>query len=62
MIELSAKIKLGGQLVATLIVVVYGGVQIDFINLPFGGRLEFGMLSIPITVLWISQELPMLLI
>lgn len=53
MIELSAKIKLGGQLVATLIVVVYGGVQIDFINLPFGGKLEFGMLSIPITVLWI---------
>lgn len=53
MIELSAKIKLGGQLVATLIVVVYGGVQIDFINLPFGGQLDFGMLSIPITVLWI---------
>ncbi|TYR80140.1 undecaprenyl/decaprenyl-phosphate alpha-N-acetylglucosaminyl 1-phosphate transferase [Priestia megaterium] len=53
MIELSAKIKLAGQLVAALIVVVYGGVQIDFINLPFDGRLEFGILSIPITILWI---------
>ncbi|REJ10207.1 glycosyltransferase family 4 protein [Halobacillus trueperi] len=50
--ELSAKVKLGGQLLATLVVVL-GGVQIDFINLPFGGQIEFGYLSIPITILWI---------
>jgi len=50
--ELSAKVKLAGQLVAA-IVVVMGGVQIQFINLPFGGEIEFGFLSIPLTILWI---------
>ena len=50
--ELSARVKLVGQLIAAFIVVL-GGVQIEFINLPFGGELEFGPLSIPITILWI---------
>ena len=49
---LSAKVKLLGQIVAA-IVVVMNGVVIEFINLPFGGMLEFGILSIPITILWI---------
>lgn len=53
MYELSAKIKLLGQLGAAAIVVVMGGVQVSYINLPFGGQLEFGMLSIPITIFWI---------
>ncbi|MCP3031449.1 undecaprenyl/decaprenyl-phosphate alpha-N-acetylglucosaminyl 1-phosphate transferase [Halobacillus sp. A1] len=52
LVEVSPKIKLLGQLLATG-VVIYGGVQVEFVNLPFGGQLEFGMLSIPITVLWI---------
>ncbi len=51
--ELSAKVKLAGQLLAALVVVVYGGVQINFVNLPFGGTIEFGYLSIPLTILWI---------
>jgi UDP-GlcNAc:undecaprenyl-phosphate GlcNAc-1-phosphate transferase len=51
--ELSAKVKLINQLAAALIVVIWGGVQVNFINLPFGGILEFGWLSIPITILWI---------
>ncbi|WP_181347244.1 MraY family glycosyltransferase [Thalassobacillus sp. CUG 92003] len=50
--ELSAKVKLGGQLVAAVIVVI-GGVQVEFINLPFGGEIQFGYFSIPITILWI---------
>ncbi|MCC5803174.1 glycosyltransferase family 4 protein [Rossellomorea vietnamensis] len=50
--ELSARVKLVGQLIAA-VTVVLGGVQIEFINLPFGGELEFGPLSIPITILWI---------
>src|SRR5699024_11625812 len=29
------------------------GLQVEFINLPFGGQLEFGFLSVLITVLWI---------
>ncbi|WP_158736850.1 glycosyltransferase family 4 protein [Alteribacillus sp. YIM 98480] len=50
--ELSAKWKLLGQIAAAVIVVA-GGVQIQFINLPFDGRLELGWFSIPITLLWI---------
>lgn len=35
--ELSAKVKLIGQLLAALTVVL-GGVSVEFINLPFGGN------------------------
>lgn len=51
--ELSARVKLVSQIIAALIVVVWGGVQVNFINLPFGGMLEFGGFSIMITLLWI---------
>ncbi|PKR86299.1 glycosyltransferase family 4 protein [Heyndrickxia camelliae] len=50
--ELSPKLKLAGQLVAA-IVVFLGGIEIDFINLPFGGQLEFGFFTIPFTIIWI---------
>ncbi|TMN21951.1 undecaprenyl/decaprenyl-phosphate alpha-N-acetylglucosaminyl 1-phosphate transferase [Lentibacillus cibarius] len=53
--ELSAKAKFGGQLVAAIITVL-GGVQIDFVTLPFGifgDRIDFGLFAIPITILWI---------
>lgn len=53
MFELSAKIKLIGQLTAALTVVFLGDLQVVFINLPFGAQLEFGLLSIPFTILWI---------
>lgn len=53
MLEITAKAKILGQLSAALIVVMYGGLQIEFINLPFGGQIEFGFLSIPITIIWI---------
>ncbi|RDI40142.1 glycosyltransferase family 4 protein [Falsibacillus pallidus] len=52
LVELSAKLKLLGQLVAACIV-VFGGVQLEYINLPFGGELHFGFLSIPMTIIWI---------
>jgi UDP-GlcNAc:undecaprenyl-phosphate/decaprenyl-phosphate GlcNAc-1-phosphate transferase len=51
--EISAKAKLLGQIVAACIVVFVGGIQIDNINLPFGGELEFGWLGIPFTIVWI---------
>lgn len=51
--ELSAKIKLLAQIVASVIVVIYGGLQVTFINLPFGGLFEFGYLSTPFTILWV---------
>jgi UDP-GlcNAc:undecaprenyl-phosphate/decaprenyl-phosphate GlcNAc-1-phosphate transferase len=53
MFELSAKVKLAGQLAAAVVVVVWGDVLVSFINLPFGGVIEFGYLSIPLTILWI---------
>lgn len=51
-VELTAKAKLVGQIAAALVVVL-NGVQVQYINLPFGGVLEFGMFSIPLTILWI---------
>ncbi|MFP7297241.1 glycosyltransferase family 4 protein [Neobacillus niacini] len=51
--ELSARIKLLAQVAAAAVIVLYGGLQITFINLPFGGLFEFGFLSIPFTFLWI---------
>ena len=54
MFELSAKVKFLAQIIAAAVVIFYGGVQVEFINLPFSdGQLEFGFLSIPITFLWI---------
>lgn len=52
LMELSAKTKLAVQ-VAAAVVTVLGGVQIEFITLPFGDRIEFGHLAIPITIIWI---------
>ncbi|MGE7094341.1 glycosyltransferase family 4 protein [Lysinibacillus sp. NPDC048646] len=51
--EISAKAKMLGQLIAALIVIFVGGIQIETINLPFVGMLDFGFLSIPLTILWI---------
>lgn len=53
MLEITAKAKVFGQLAAAIIVVTWGGLQIEFINIPFIGQLEFGMLSIPVTIIWI---------
>ena len=52
--ELNAKAKLLGQIVAALIIVIGGDIQVNYINTPFGGEpIEFGFLAIPITVIWI---------
>ncbi|SEM65718.1 UDP-GlcNAc:undecaprenyl-phosphate GlcNAc-1-phosphate transferase [Mesobacillus persicus] len=50
--ELSAKIKLLGQLAAAGIV-VSTGLTIDFISIPFIGKFDLGMWAIPVTILWI---------
>lgn len=53
-IELRPLVKLMGQLLAAVIV-VYFGMQMEFIHLPFSGAdtFNFGILSIPISILWI---------
>ena len=53
MLEITAKAKMLGQLAAAVVIVVYGEIQIEFINLPFGGDLEFGYFAIPLTIIWI---------
>ncbi|OZU88382.1 undecaprenyl-phosphate alpha-N-acetylglucosaminyl 1-phosphate transferase [Virgibacillus indicus] len=52
LIELSSKTKLAGQLAAAAVTVL-GGVQIEFITLPFGDKIEFGYFAIPISIIWI---------
>ncbi|MCL6572535.1 MAG: undecaprenyl/decaprenyl-phosphate alpha-N-acetylglucosaminyl 1-phosphate transferase, partial [Bacillus sp. (in: Bacteria)] len=51
--EISPKLKLAGQIAAAAMVVIYGGLKVEFINLPFGGIIDFGYLSIPLTMIWI---------
>ncbi|MCR2821412.1 glycosyltransferase family 4 protein [Lederbergia panacisoli] len=50
--NLSPRYKLIGQFLAA-IVAIRGGFDLEFINLPFGGKLEFGYFIVPITILWI---------
>lgn len=51
---IGAKWKLLGQLLAAL-VVIYGGVSIDFLRFPIGDReiIGLGILYIPVTIFWI---------
>lgn len=51
--DLSAKLKFVIQFGVAAVIVLWGGLQVEFINLPFGGQVEFGILSSIITVLWI---------
>ncbi len=51
--EISPKLKLSGQIVAAFIVVVLGDLNVEFVNLPFGGQINFGFFSVPLTMIWI---------
>ena len=52
---ISPKIKLLGQIVASLIL-VYGGFNVEFITNPFSdsGIISLGVLSVPVTILWLT--------
>lgn len=51
--DLSPKIKLLGQILAAC-VVVYSGVVIDLVNVPFGeGVVSLTWLAVPLTIFWI---------
>lgn len=50
--QLSARVKLIGQILAA-VVVVSNGITVEYVNLLFGGKIEFGILSIPLTIIWI---------
>lgn len=53
--ELSAKVKLIGQVAAACVVVFGFDVKIDLLNIPFGETMQpiAAWISIPITILWI---------
>ncbi|MUT65038.1 glycosyltransferase family 4 protein [Paenibacillus sp. NEAU-GSW1] len=53
--ELSAKVKLVGQIAAACVVVFGFGIKIDFLNFPFGEAMQpiGAWLSIPLTIFWI---------
>jgi UDP-GlcNAc:undecaprenyl-phosphate/decaprenyl-phosphate GlcNAc-1-phosphate transferase len=50
--ELSAKVKLMGQIAAAGIV-VSTGLTIDFISIPFLAKINLGIWAIPVTIFWI---------
>lgn len=50
--QLSAKVKLVGQVLAASIAIYYG-VMVHFVTNPFDGLVSLGFLSIPVTLLWI---------
>jgi len=50
--QLQAKVKLLGQVIAAVIT-VFGGIQMHFITLPIFDRVEFGILAIPISIVWV---------
>ena len=51
--EVKPKIKLLGIIVAALIVYYWADISIDMITLPIFGEVQFGFLSLPITIIWI---------
>lgn len=50
--ELPARVKLIGQIASTL-PLIFSGLAIQFIMIPFSGPFYFGLFSIPITIVWI---------
>lgn len=50
--QLAAKVKLLGQILAACVLVAFG-IQIEWVNNPFGGYFYLEYFSIPITVFWI---------
>ncbi|SEA76785.1 UDP-GlcNAc:undecaprenyl-phosphate GlcNAc-1-phosphate transferase [Thalassobacillus cyri] len=48
---LSPKVKMAGQILAAGIITA--GIQIEYIILPYDLELKFGLLSVPLTILWI---------
>jgi len=53
--ELSAKVKLLGQIIAACVVVLGFDVKIDLLNIPFGETMQpiASWISIPLTIFWI---------
>lgn len=53
LIDITPKTKLIFELIAALILVFFG-VSIDVLRLPFGIQIDFGLISILFTILWVA--------
>lgn len=53
LITLSPKIKFSVQIAVAFLVVFKGGLMVEYVNFPFGGQIEFGVMGSIITVFWI---------
>lgn len=51
--NLTPKVKFVFQLSAALLIVYWGGLQVELVDLPFVGQIELGFLSIIVTLIWI---------
>ena len=51
--ELNPRQKMLGILIAALIVYYLAGIRMNSLTLPFFGRINFGIMSMPITIFWI---------
>ena len=49
----SIGIRMTTEVVAAIVVMFVGGLTIDNVTIPFMGRVSLGLLSLPITLLWI---------
>jgi len=49
----SAPLKVGLQIVAALVTSAIFGIKITYLILPILGKVDFGVLSIPITLIWV---------
>lgn len=53
-VSLPAKVKLLGQILSAAVLVIFFDVNIDWIDLPYVGIIEFPLfISIPLTIFWI---------
>ncbi|MFW5986020.1 MAG: glycosyltransferase family 4 protein [Halanaerobiales bacterium] len=50
--ELSPRVKLFGQIIAAIILILFG-IKINFVTNPLGGMLYLGYWGIPLTLLWV---------
>lgn len=52
-LRLSAKVKLLGQILAAMLLVMGYGVRVDFLTNPFGGYIYLAHWAVPLSVLWV---------
>lgn len=53
MLNLKPKYKLAFQCMAALVLILFGGVTLDTIRLPFGISIDLGIISLLVTFVWI---------